>query len=848
MTVEVARYPDQAIQEYRPTFNCPSHGINKEHAAIFEIVGAIDGQLRPEDALKLYEMAYFADGPVLEIGCFNGKSTTILALAIQAAGRGVPLHCIDLNPKHCEIAAANVKRFAPEVTARFYTGESADILPTLELEPAFVFIDGDHSYEGVKSDLQNLVDKLRDGGFLLLHDFFDKRNEDPNKPAYGVNRAAQDVLDSSRFAFCGRFGCTALYQKIVAMPVGGVAEPPLKTYELNTLDALGSAVALPTNEAMRDAIVTALVNHLRLPDYGIDWTNGRFIIPEIWVLQPHRRFAYFANLAVFDFACRYAEGNRVLHVGAGLGYGDHYLAARGAREIWSLEPDARAHQYARDRYKHNRIRFVQGTVEALLDKRPEPFDVVLCSAHRQERNDEPSFLNAIYSLLAPSGRFLHVVRPTIATWESRIATTSIPVARWRQILEPFFSSPQFYYQIALQEESDTRSQFEFQFQEGQCDHVRVNESLSGLFLCRRSALVPSPTHFTDSKPINASSAGTAEVTSPGTQAPDPLCDVKSSASRFEIALASPSPAKAPRSDDRPGGTASRCGRSHRLTVPERSGLPPLDAPVAVRAVTGYTPLEQKGATMSTLERRRAEVAKHLDWSIASGLEIGPLDAPVVTNDHGNIKYLDCVSYNELVRRHSKRRNADKFVALDYVVSSDSDFRVIDEKFDYVIACHVIEHVPDMIGWLNRVKELLHDSGWLFLAVPDKRYTFDILRPETTLSHILNDHFRSVRSPELEHVFEHIFFKRDVSAREMWEGTCHEKLARPRYSIQEAFDLAARMVRDDGYVDVHCHVFTSQSFRDILSGAIDLGLTALRIDSYQEATFPYNEFLITLKSS
>ena len=88
---------------------------------------------------------------------------------------------------------------------------------------------------------------------------------------------------------------------------------------------------------------------------------------------------------------------------------------------------------------------------------------------------------------------------------------------------------------------------------------------------------------------------------------------------------------------------------------------------------------------------------------------------------------------------------------------------------YVIACHVIEHVPNMVAWLNDLHGLLTTNGIVFLAVPDKRYTFDILRPETSLAHILNDFYRAATVPDLEHIWEHIFLKREVSAIAAWKG-------------------------------------------------------------------------------
>jgi len=54
--------------------------------------------------------------------------------------------------------------------------------------------------------------------------------------------------------------------------------------------------------------------------------------------------------------------------------------------------------------------------------------------------------------------------------------------------------------------------------------------------------------------------------------------------------------------------------------------------------------------------------------------------------------------------------------------------LIKKKFDYGITFHAIERIPNMIDWLNDVHKILKDAGHIFLAIPGKRYTFDILRP------------------------------------------------------------------------------------------------------------------------
>ncbi len=52
--------------------------------------------------------------------------------------------------------------------------------------------------------------------------------------------------------------------------------------------------------------------------------------------------------------------------------------------------------------------------------------------------------------------------------------------------------------------------------------------------------------------------------------------------------------------------------------------------------------------------------------------------------------------------------------------------------DLLVASHVIEHVPDLITWLREIASVLKPTGQARLAIPDRRYTFDLLRVETQL--------------------------------------------------------------------------------------------------------------------
>jgi hypothetical protein len=56
----------------------------------------------------------------------------------------------------------------------------------------FVFIDGDHSYQGVKKDLEAWISKVKPGGFLSGHDYGSPREG----TRYGVRKAVDELAAS----------------------------------------------------------------------------------------------------------------------------------------------------------------------------------------------------------------------------------------------------------------------------------------------------------------------------------------------------------------------------------------------------------------------------------------------------------------------------------------------------------------------------------------------------------------------------------------------------------------------------------------------------------------------------
>ena len=55
----------------------------------------------------------------------------------------------------------------------------------------------------------------------------------------------------------------------------------------------------------------------------------------------------------------------------------------------------------------------------------------------------------------------------------------------------------------------------------------------------------------------------------------------------------------------------------------------------------------------------------------------------------------------------------------------------NESLDFVIACHVLEHVPSFLGTLQTLARVLRWGGVAFIALPDKRFNAEDMHRNTT---------------------------------------------------------------------------------------------------------------------
>jgi SAM-dependent methyltransferase len=251
--------------------------------------------------------------------------------------------------------------------------------------------------------------------------------------------------------------------------------------------------------------------------------------------------------------------------------------------------------------------------------------------------------------------------------------------------------------------------------------------------------------------------------------------------------------------------------------------------------------------MTRLEKILADI----NLQTQRGLEIGPLVSPIVGRDLArDIAYVDRAPRDELVRWYSVDPKVDtaQIVGIDYVWGDRTLRESVGEGklFDYCVASHAMEHVPDLASWLQEVSSILAEGGILTLVLPDKRYTFDCLRSLTTAVDVVDAYVNKLRKPSARQIFDHFSHFIDVDLASLWRYDPGELALRPTGDNRNLVRICQE-ARDNGaYIDSHCWVFTPRSFLDVLQAIADLGLIDFEVARFFPTDEGDMEFFVSLR--
>ena len=241
--------------------------------------------------------------------------------------------------------------------------------------------------------------------------------------------------------------------------------------------------------------------------------------------------------------------------------------------------------------------------------------------------------------------------------------------------------------------------------------------------------------------------------------------------------------------------------------------------------------KKEGRRLFGKDWREENILRFIDKK-GLGLEIGPSFNPIAPKKKGyNVHILDCVSAEELRNKYQGHDvSIDNIEEVDFIWQGEDLPKLIGKTccYDWVIASHVIEHVPDFVSFLQQCEVLLKPDCFLFLAVPDKRYCFDYFSETTSTGQVLDAFAEKRMRPAPGQIFDHVanFSKR--KGKTTWLSDGQGGADELMNSMSQAEALWERSVSSKEYIDVHCWRFTPASFRLIISDLLYLGLTSMEI--------------------
>lgn len=129
-----------------------------------------------DELFKLYDLAKSLGVASIgvEIGSYTGASSLMIGKGLNSESK---LYCVDTwendamtegNWNSYNDFKINTHQISDKIVA--IKSNSIDAAKNFNDKIDFLFIDGDHSYEGVKADADVWFEKLKSGGILIMHD------------------------------------------------------------------------------------------------------------------------------------------------------------------------------------------------------------------------------------------------------------------------------------------------------------------------------------------------------------------------------------------------------------------------------------------------------------------------------------------------------------------------------------------------------------------------------------------------------------------------------------------------------------------------------------------------------
>jgi|GEM_PF-427217 len=210
-----------------------------------------------------------------------------------------------------------------------------------------------------------------------------------------------------------------------------------------------------------------------------------------------------------------------------------------------------------------------------------------------------------------------------------------------------------------------------------------------------------------------------------------------------------------------------------------------------------------------------------------GIEVGALHNPLPISNGACVRYVDRMDKSGLYQQYPELRQHN-LVDVDFVDNGETLLTFTENSQDFIIANHFLEHCEDPIATLKAFFRVLRNGGVVFLALPDKRFTFDRNRQRTSLSHLIRDHLDGPVTSQFEHYCE-------------WPEFVEPHFGRV-YATTEEVEHRARELMSQNY-SIHYHVWESVDVYEMLRNCADEQGIPMAIEYFLSKD---NEMIIILR--
>lgn len=203
----------------------------------------------------------------------------------------------------------------------------------------------------------------------------------------------------------------------------------------------------------------------------------------------------------------------------------------------------------------------------------------------------------------------------------------------------------------------------------------------------------------------------------------------------------------------------------------------------------------------------------------TGAEIGAFVQSIMTPRGSKTLYIDRVPASHW-KDHPEFKDA-AIIDPDIVDDGIQLSKVADDRFDYLMAAHVLEHADDPIRAPKNWTRVVRPGGHVLVIVPDMRfYDFDRDRVPTSVEHLIRDHEEGPA----------------------WSAPDHyREVAVKSNGLTDNDEIEAYVAKNEPAI--HFHTWTTQSFVEfLLAASRHLG----DVFEFVEAKLNVNETLCVLK--